>query len=341
VEHFPAPVELGYNKHFLFIPSSKFQHLEAAFESKPVLRRAVATFVMPVRAVFGENRPLPGITPYAVFHSLALTIAALVVCLVFCPRLLYSTDAFAWILAGLFAVFLQHRSSQWISDSLPALHQVQFPWRFSLITVAMLSVVAASAWDALSATTVRLVPPKLFTAIFLMILAFGSDMLTYRFCDFNSNITISNREGSMYARYSGRPFSELESRIEHEPLALLNSLYVKSWRVDQINSRRFQLLALSSYPDTAVLNLVCFPGWRVFDEQSGREVPFGCDPSTGLRTVGLPAGESRLAVQMDVSLVDRVGPLVSLLASLGVACLLLRSPRSNSTATESISANWR
>jgi hypothetical protein len=105
---------------------------------------------------------------------------------------------------------------------------------------------------------------------------------------------------------------------------------VESWRVDQINPRRFRLLALSSYPDTAVMNLVCFPGWRAFDEHSGKEVPLGCDPSTGLRTVRLPVGESMLKIQMDVLPADRIGPLVSLLAALGFPWLLLKLPRSNS-----------
>jgi hypothetical protein len=239
------------------------------------------------------------------------------------------TSAF-WAVAGVASIFLQFHWSSWILALLPTLKIIQFPWRFSAVTLTAVAVLTACTWDVISQRKPN--QARLYHCLFalgmMFTLVLGNWLIIHKWGFFRQRVEITGNDLA-YSSYTGHHLSEIEDRADRQPLALIHSqplINAVKWRVAEINSRQFTIQAQSNHPTTVVINLVCFPGWSAFDIGKREFVAFGCDPLTGLRTISLPAGDSRLQVYMSLHWLDYWGRPISLLTALGLCGLLWWSP---------------
>lgn len=315
----------GYEKHFLFIPDFMFQKGEAAIQARLPLGGALHVALTPARALLAAQRELPSGTLLVALFSLMITIAGASLCILARPGLVRSSTALSWMLVGVASVFLQFRGSGWISDAVPAMKAIQFPWRFSLITAMTLTVLTACAWDRLrQRKSHRAVPAiPLFAAGMFLVIGAGDWIIAHKLTHFRQHLNLPAID-LLYPGYTGRSLSDLVARVELPPLALVNpEAFSGPWAVEEIHPREFHVRTRTDQAATVTFNLVCFPGWEAWDETAGSEVPLSCDPSTGLRSIALPRGERVLRIHLQLSAAEYLGPAVSVLTVFGLCWFLL------------------
>lgn len=297
--------------------ATHFVRPEELFVQPPGLDRTDASWSIP--RTFGL---LPGIL--AVCGTIALLLSR------------RTSLAIALIGAMLFSLFLLTRISQEFWLTVPLMEQLRFPWRVFRVGVVFVAI--------LGSASILLLPPRWHSAgaatvvTFIILAALPTiypspDKVDARDLSPADSIRWELETGSIggtsYDEFKPRwgeniPTSAPENldAIDAHPLRIEviqpESVNAEITRLDDKSVR-----VVSSQPFTLQYRQFYFPGWAATVD--GEQATIRPEPTYGLMTVDVPAGDHIVAVNYEGTLVQRIAPILSVLSVCIVGALGFRA----------------
>ncbi len=316
-----------YDANYLQLPIGSIVSAMQRQGASAAAEKSVARAFNRLGPAFIRGPKYVGFAPILSLIDVVLMALAGAVCVFLAGRWWRDTNLAVWLAIGVISIYLQTYPSHWIADIVSPLKKIQFPWRFSTVTCIALAVVAAGCWDHVRARRgSRLRIAALAAAVFVL-LGFGN-LVALRASSFRHQAIATGVEVDQYPSYTGRKFQAAGDT--QAPLALVQSRALprsRLWQVLHNSAGAFVIRTNPTDAETVVMNLLCFPGWKATDLNTGQPLTVGCDKTRGLATIAIPKDATDLKVFFPLKLSDYAGGWVSLILAIGLLLFAIVTPR--------------
>ena len=250
------------------------------------------------------------------------------------PSALHMDERARLALAALFCVILMSPLAWALWRYAPVFYKVQFPWRILSVFTFFLTAYLVVLWRR---TVWRFgtrqlnfgglsVPGRAAThAVFASIAAglFLASMATKIYSA--EEYFPGALEAEIRAEYGG-PAEYVSATMPESAtlgfgqvkvpfdLAVANTGFQGDWSIERHGARRLAIQLASDRPQTLVLPIMPFDGWRV----RGDAAPLLVDKDTGMFALQTPAGSLEAIVELPLTNQERIGAIVSWLSLIGL-----------------------
>jgi hypothetical protein len=219
-------------------------------------------------------------------------------------------------------LFMIHPDSAWIWDRIGPLAYLQFPWRLLILISFCTSILAGAALLLVRSGKPRVILWSVLVALVAVVNV--GWFRPERFLDVTQSDLLSGPGWDtlrLYAIWDFLPRSAMVAPQQPSTGAVTQVSGTSDITHVAQGSDWLRFEATSPTPAVVQLNVYDFPTWSV--TLDGQPISYTHDASTGLLSVGLPAGTHTLDAHLQNTPVRTLGNLVTLIALilLAVVCL--------------------
>ena len=217
---------------------------------------------------------------------------------------------FIFLILGLFSTFMTHEKSSMVWSLVPPLVYLQFPWRFLVIANFFFAIVGAYAFSYLSLQRSKWLIISFFVVTFL----FSAPLFRPNYwLDLSPQEKLSGYlwdKQMTISIFDYLPTSAKTPPTYPAPFEPLSS--TKYYSIEYLKKGTdWVSFDYQSDQDSSVsLNLLDFPGWKVFDQ--GKLISH-YDDKNGIITINLPAGAHHIEARLTNTPIRIIGNLLTLI----------------------------